>query len=122
MKQVLKFMLILLILALISPLLAQEEVKEEVAVKWWVLPLFAVDSRDSSIGDLDKKDIELFMDGRKVEDFIIYRRFFSVTQEVLEPQKKGQAVEKQPPSPPIAPRGSKFLAANASDSGSGRHF
>lgn len=91
-----KVILITFILVLLGFLVSQEEVKEKVEVTWWVLPLFAVDSNENSIGDLGKEDIELWMDDREIEDFMIYRRDFSVAEGVRERQKKEQAVVKKP--------------------------
>ena len=74
----------------------QEDVSEKVEVKWWVLPLFAVDGSDHSIGDLVKGDIALMMDDYKVEDFILYRRDFNVSERAAGSGVKEQAVEKHP--------------------------
>lgn len=89
----------MLAVMLLSPLCPQEKVKEEVTVKWWVLPLFAVDQKENSIRDLQGKDIQLYMDNKKIKDFILYRRDFNVAEST-------KKIEQQKPlkeTPTIAP-------------------
>lgn len=64
-----------------SPALAQERIRERVEVKWWVIPLFVVDSSGNSVMDLQEGDIKLLLDGKEVKEFVLFRRTFSVSDE-----------------------------------------
>ena len=44
---------------LVSVALSQQNIKEEVSVNWWVIPLFAVTKGDNPVLDLNENDIEL---------------------------------------------------------------
>ena len=70
-----------LMVILFIPLITQEKIEEKVEVKWWVLPLFAVDSKGNPIADLKKEDIILKVNNRKVKDFHFYRRSFSINEQ-----------------------------------------
>jgi len=72
-----------------SPLFPQhEEIKEEVKIDWWVLPLFAVGKDGSAVLDLEKGDIDLRVNNQKVTDFTLYKRSFSVATAAAEPTAK----------------------------------
>ncbi len=73
----LSLVLIVLILLFI-PVLTQEMIKEEVEVKWWIIPMFAVDKKDNSVVDLKETDLELYLDNVRIENFTLFRRDFNV--------------------------------------------
>lgn len=57
----------------------EKEIVEHVSVNWWQVPVFAVDSSGKPITDLKAADIEVFVDGRRVKEFVFYKRAFSVS-------------------------------------------
>ncbi len=56
---------------------AQQDVREKVEVKWWVIPLFAVDKDGKSVTDLKTSDIQLLLDNQSIDDFVLLRKSFS---------------------------------------------
>ncbi len=96
-------LIILFILLLLSPIYPQQEKKEniveEVTVEWWVVPLFAVDQSGQSILDLKKTDIELTVNTKPVQDFILLKKVFSVSE-----APTGTEGEKTPGTPPTYER------------------
>jgi hypothetical protein len=81
MKKILLLILFIIISAVFvsSPTLAQERIRESVEVKWWVIPLFVVDSSGNSVMDLQEGDIKLLLDDKVVSEFVLFRKTFSVT-------------------------------------------
>jgi len=73
-----KVFLSLLFFALFSTLAAQE-VTEEMTVRWWVVPFYAVDGEGQAVTDVSAEDLRLTVNGKAVENFVIYRR--PVTEE-----------------------------------------
>jgi hypothetical protein len=71
-------------LMLVLPLSSQEKVEEQVSVDWWVLPIFVLDKNENSVLDLQESEVELRVNNQKVSEFILYKRAFSVEQEVKE--------------------------------------
>jgi len=70
--------------SLINPGFSQEEnqhktIVEKVEVNWWQVPIFAVDKHGSPILDLNDTDIEVWLNGQRVEAFNIYKREFIVS-------------------------------------------
>lgn len=55
-----------------------DKIIESVEVNWWQLPVFAVDRSGNPIVDLKAEDIEVRLNGRKIDDFIFYKREFQV--------------------------------------------
>jgi len=83
-----QILILLLLLGLVCPLAAQEKV-EQVKVDWWVLPLFAVDDKDNPVHDLLDDHIEIYMDNRKVDNFLLMRKDFSVKERSRKKTKTG---------------------------------
>ncbi len=54
-------------------LAGQERVQEKVEVRWWVVPLFALDSKNKPCLDLQPQDLELRVQGRKIADFTLHK-------------------------------------------------
>lgn len=75
MKKILLAILILIFAFLVFP---ETKVIENIKVDWWILPVFAVDKNDDSVVDLTHKDLEVFINGRAVKEFTIYKREFNV--------------------------------------------
>ena len=70
------------ILVLLPVFSQEEEIREEVKIDWWVLPLFAVDKDGNSVIDLKPEDINLRVNNQKVTGFTLYKRAFSVEQKM----------------------------------------
>jgi hypothetical protein len=81
-------------LMLVLPLSPQEKVEEQVSVDWWVLPIFVLDKSGNSVLDLKDSDVDLRVNNQKVTGFMLYKRAFSVEQEVKEKESL-PAVEKK---------------------------
>lgn len=73
-----KVLIFFISIMMVVPLLPQEEIREEVKIQWWVLPLFAIDKDGNAVLDLENKDIELRVNKYRIKDFTLYRRSFSV--------------------------------------------
>jgi|GEM_PF-3451644 len=52
----------------------QGQLVEEIKIKWWVVPIFAIDAQDRPVRDLKKQDIELTVNREKVDDFYLVRK------------------------------------------------
>ncbi len=87
------FLFLFIFLLLLAPLSPQEKVVEQVSVDWWVLPLFALDKDGNSILDLKNSDVELRVNNRKMTEFTLYKRAFSVAD--------ASAAAKKAESPPL---------------------
>jgi len=74
-----KIIFLLLLLLVVMPLFSLKT-EEKVKVDWWVLPLFAVDKQDKALDSLKKEDLELFISGQKIDNFILYNRDFDVSR------------------------------------------
>jgi len=71
----------LLILMMLSFPQEMKTIKEEISVDWWVIPFFAVDNSGSSVLNLKKEDIELYIGKHKIKDFSISKKGFYTTSE-----------------------------------------
>jgi len=91
MRYILLFVIGLMIVLPLSP---QEKVEEQVSVDWWVLPIFVLDKSGNSVLDLKDSDVDLRVNNQKVTGFMLYKRAFSVEQEVKEKESL-PAVEKK---------------------------
>lgn len=82
---------------LIFPLFSQQEkIVEKVDVEWWGIPLFAVDHSGQSITDLKETDIELQVNKQKIENFVLLKKSFSVSEpEALQPGQQ-QPIKTKP--------------------------
>jgi hypothetical protein len=72
----------------------QENIREEVSVDWWVVPLFVIDQEGDSVNDLTSGDIQLEVNGQRVIDFSLYKRSFNVAEKVMQ-KKLSPRVEKR---------------------------
>ncbi|UCH95862.1 MAG: hypothetical protein JSV88_03190 [Candidatus Aminicenantes bacterium] len=61
-----------------------KKIVEEVHVKWWQVPVFAVDKAGNPITDLEPEDIEIRLNDRLMPTFTLHKRSFSVTQKKKE--------------------------------------
>ncbi|MCP5047166.1 MAG: hypothetical protein GY940_08340 [bacterium] len=103
----------LLILVLVSfvlvsligfPLPAQEqhqEIVEEVGVNWWQIPVLAVDKDGNPVTDLQKGDIEVWMNQQRITNFTLVKRSVDVTEtlEGTPGEPKTTAAEGTPEGP-----------------------
>jgi len=67
------------------------QIVEEVEVKWWLVPVFAVDKSGNPINDLQEADIQLWMNNQPIKTFKFYKRSFSVDE-----KEKVKKVESKP--------------------------
>ena len=74
---------------------AQERIQEQVSVDWWVVPLFAVDRGGNAITDLKKEELQLLINKRSTEEFVLTRRLFDVEEELLPVQSVPAAGKKR---------------------------
>jgi hypothetical protein len=67
---------------LCGPTAAQEQPKlqEEVTVRWWLVPVYAVDKAGAPVLNLAPEDMEVTIKGLKVEQFSLIKKQFQVTQ------------------------------------------
>lgn len=86
------------------------KIEEKVEVNWWQVPVFAVDRSGNPIIDLEAADIEVWVNNRRVEEFVFYKRVFSVietTEETVQPRPRSR--EEQEPRAPVMKNNSIFL-------------
>jgi hypothetical protein len=89
MKNYLKIMVQMLVLSLLvlQPQVwyAQQqehrEIIEEVEVKWWLVPVFALGKDGKAILDLKAEDLEVWLNNKRVTTFEFYKRTYGVTPE-----------------------------------------
>jgi VWFA-related protein len=97
-KKVLFLTAAIMFFSLINPGFSQEEnrqktIVEKVEVNWWQVPIFALDKQGSPILNLKDTDIEVWVNGRRIEAFTFYKREFIVSQSVQQ-----EAVDSQQPT------------------------
>jgi hypothetical protein len=51
-------------------------------LRWWVVPVFAVDKSGTSIRDLKKEHLQIYLDKRPIDSFNLYKKEFAVTETV----------------------------------------
>jgi hypothetical protein len=73
----------------------QTQIQEEVIVRWWLVPVYAMDKASLPILNLSPEDLEIYIGGRKVDSFSLHKKKFEVT----ETQKPKEAAT-QPTQPP----------------------
>ncbi len=52
------------------------EIQEEVVVRWWLVPVYAVNQDDSPILNLKADDFEVYVDGKKLGYFDLHKKEF----------------------------------------------
>jgi hypothetical protein len=57
------------------------EIIEEVEVKWWLVPVFALGKDGKAILDLKAEDLEVMLNGNRLTTFEFYKRTYGVTRE-----------------------------------------
>ena len=77
--------------------------QQEVAVRWWLVPVYAMNKDGSPAVGLKAEDLEVFVSGRKVERFDLHRKEF----QVVAPAKPEAPAEQ--PAPPSAPFQKKMI-------------
>ena len=93
--------LVLVCLFVASFVLAQEQqqplLQEEVIVRWWLVPVYAVDKAGAPVLDLAPEDLEVYIKDVQVEQFSLIKKQFQKTegkkpaagpQALAPPQKK----------------------------------
>ena len=77
-------------LFVVSSVPAQEQqqppIQEEVIVRWWLVPVYAVDKAGLPILDLSPEDLEVYIGGQRVDPFSLHKKRFEVTEA---PKQKG---------------------------------
>jgi hypothetical protein len=88
-----------------------DKIVESVEVNWWQVPLFAVDKKGNPVTDLEAKDIEVWMNHRRIEGFTFFPRVFTVTRtKATEPgQDQTSTVKKEIAPPPPLKKNAIFL-------------
>jgi len=90
---------------LLSPIYSQQKkIVEEVAIEWWVIPIFAVNKSGESILDLKESDIQLKVDNKKIESFSLIKKSYTKSKQTKEEVKK-----RKPEIPIPEPRKNVFL-------------
>jgi hypothetical protein len=56
----------------------QPRFQQEVVVRYWLVPVYAMNKNGSPAVDLKAEDLEVFVSGRKVERFDLHRKEFQV--------------------------------------------
>jgi hypothetical protein len=51
-------------------------IQEEVVVRWWLVPLYAVNQDDSPVLNLKANDFEVYVDGKKLKYFDLHKKEF----------------------------------------------
>ncbi len=58
----------------------QPKIHEEVTVRWWLVPVYAVDKAGAAVLDLAPEDLEVYIKGLRVEPFSLIKKQFEVTR------------------------------------------
>jgi hypothetical protein len=58
----------------------QPQLHEEVMVRWWLVPVYAIDKAGAPVLNLSTDDLEVFIKGIKVEQFSLIKKQFQTTQ------------------------------------------
>jgi len=89
-----KILIILLFIFFLSGIFAicQEPVQEHVEVKWWVVPLFAVDNQGNPVLDLKPGDLEISLDRHKLDEFVLIKRDFAISRSKSETMDTGSSI------------------------------
>jgi hypothetical protein len=58
----------------------QPKLQEEVTVRWWLVPVYAVDETGAPVLNLTPEDLEVTIKGLKVEQFSLVKKQFQVSQ------------------------------------------
>ena len=87
------------------------EILESVEVNWWQVPLFAVDKKGNPVTDLEEKDIEVWMNHRRIEGFAFFPRVFTLTRakETGPGSDRPAGVQREIASPPVLKENAVFL-------------
>ena len=56
----------------------QPQLHEEVTVRWWLVPVYAVDKAGAPVLDLTPDDLEVYIKNIRVEKFDIHKKQFQV--------------------------------------------
>ena len=96
MRTSITLMFVVFIIILIPAYAQQESLIEKVEVDWWVIPVFALDGSGRSITDLSEADIELLVDGKKVDNIVLLKKDFSAPEQETEPEQPVQPVQPKP--------------------------
>lgn len=82
MKRNIALFLIVLCLLMAPLLRAQQQPKlqEEVVVRWWLVPVYAVDKAGAPVLNLAPEDLEIYIKDIKVEQFSLIKKQFQVTE------------------------------------------
>jgi hypothetical protein len=67
----------------IAPLLSaqqQPKLQEEVVVRWWLVPVYAVDKAGAPVLNLAPEDLGIYIKGIKVDQFSLIKKQFQVTE------------------------------------------
>ncbi|GEM_PF-3217781 len=82
-KSVSAFALWISVLALLPGLLFSQEqprLQEDVLVRWWLVPLYALNKDGSAARDLKPEDFEVYVNQKRVESFDLHRKDFRVLE------------------------------------------
>lgn len=91
-----------------APQEGQNKIVETVSVDWWQVPVFALDNDGNPVIDLKREDINVWVNGKKVEGFVFYKRDFYVT-ETIEQQVAAVPQKKRPQKGPNVKRKTIYL-------------
>ncbi len=62
-----------------QPLQQQPKIQEEVTVRWWLVPVYAVDKAGAPVLNLAPEDLEVYIKNIKVEQFSLIKKQFQST-------------------------------------------
>jgi hypothetical protein len=83
----------------------QPQLREEVIVRWWLVPVYAIDKAGAPVLNLSASDLEVYIKNIKVVQFTLHKKEFKVTE-----AKKGAAAAQPNPSlQPQAPPRKKMV-------------
>ncbi len=72
----------------------QPKIHEEVTVRWWLVPVYAVDRLGAPVLNLAPEDLAIYIQGLSVEQFSLIKKQFEVTQS----GKPGAAAQAKAPA------------------------
>ena len=53
--------------------------RQDVAVRWWMIPIYAIDREGKAVGDLTGGDIEVYFDRKRVDNFTLVKKELQIS-------------------------------------------
>jgi hypothetical protein len=89
----------------------QPQLHEEVTVRWWIVPVYALDKAGKPVLNLGPGDFDIYVKGLKVEQFTLHKKTFAVSETKEATTSKPKAAPL--PAPAVPQKKMTFLVFDA---------